>query len=386
MKVKLFIIFFLVSVIATAQKATITEVNNDEILIKGQMIEKINGTLKLLSKNSIYYENIHYKPEVEISNGLFEYKITFNDEFNYPFRFLINDSIRSSEFFLSKKMKKINLKIDSLEYNFTPQFDKKNIYIESDRKTFKSLIKKDIEDINSKRDSIEKQYAKLKDKEIRLEQVASLRNEEMNVYNENLIKFIQENTKSHFALWTLISIFQGQGYDERNENAFNLFDEGIKKSKLGIRFSTELSKLKSMSVNGQLPNIDVFTTDDNKIELNMTEIAKNNTYTLIDFWFTFCSPCISEYEILKDVYKIHQSQNFKVIAISVDRERFVNQWKKHIVENNYVWQNYLDKDALFARSHNISYFPQNFLLNSEGVIIKKNISMKELDVFLKNNL
>jgi alkyl hydroperoxide reductase subunit AhpC len=252
--------------------------------------------------------------------------------------------------------------------------------------SFQAYLKGDKERLRSQQDSIEAQYKKDQDKEKWLELATNLRKKDIQNSNENLLKFIYDHPTSNYALWSLIGLFQGQGYNEIYDESFALFDDQIKESVIGANLKNQLNKLKSMNIDRAFPRLDVFTTKSNKIQLDIPNLAKENTYTLIDFWFTLCSPCIAEYEVLKDIYQKYKPQNFEVIAISVDNEAYEKKWKKHIIDNSYVWQNYLDKNAVFARNYNISYFPQNFLINAEGVIVKKNISMNDLALFLEGNL
>lgn len=360
--------------------------SQEVLTIKGTTTSITDGTIELVPKNSIYYNHVSFDAKQKITNAKFEIQLTFKDDLNYPFVFFINDTISSAEFYLSKELMPIQVEIDDLDFRFVPKFNKVNEPINKERLTFQSFLKKDREDIRRRRDSIEAQYKKDQDKEKWIEQSRKLTDEDLYNYNQNLLKFIKEHPTSNYALWALISIFDGQGYAEVYETSFNLFDEQIKESSVGTRLKKEMNKLKLMTVNNHFPSFNAYTTENEKIKLDFTKLGSSNTYTLVDFWFTSCGPCVAEYEILKGVYHTYNSTNFDVIAVSVDQEAFQEKWKKHIIDNGYVWQNYLDKNSAFARAHNINFFPQNFLLDSNGVILKKNISMKELAEFLEENL
>lgn len=200
--------------------------------------------------------------------------------------------------------------------------------INKERLAFQSFLKKDREDIRGRRDSIEAQYKKDQDKEKWIEQSRKLTDEDIYNYNQNLLKFIKEHPTSNYAFWALISIFQGQGYAEVYQTSFNLFDEQIKESSIGTRLEKELNKLKLMTVNKHFPSFNAYTTESKKIKLDFAKLASSNTYTLVDFWFTSCGPCVAEYEVLKGVYHKYNSTNFDVIAVSVDQEAFQEKMEK----------------------------------------------------------
>jgi hypothetical protein len=47
---------------------------------------------------------------------------------------------------------------------------------------------------------------------------------------------------------------------------------------------------------------------------------------------------------------------------------------------------YWDEDGKIAKFYNINTYPTHFLLDARGTIIKKNITLEELDQFLLKNL
>lgn len=58
--------------------------------------------------------------------------------------------------------------------------------------------------------------------------------------------------------------------------------------------------------------------------------------------------------------------------------------KKVILEQKMTWENLFDINRKKSLEYGIHYFPTNYLLDNKGVIIKKNISLIELESLLKN--
>lgn len=94
---------------------------------------------------------------------------------------------------------------------------------------------------------------------------------------------------------------------------------------------------------------------------------------LIDFWATWCGPCVKEIPTLKQVYAKYQDQGFEIISISLDQtparcQRYVeNQgmsWK-HIAEGG-GW------NARLAKKFGIRSIPQMFLLDPQGRVAAVN--------------
>ncbi|WP_343914511.1 TlpA family protein disulfide reductase [Aquimarina litoralis] len=59
---------------------------------------------------------------------------------------------------------------------------------------------------------------------------------------------------------------------------------------------------------------------------------------VIDFWATWCSPCIKEAPMFKEIAKKYKNENVTFISISID-SNFSN-WKEYVTENNWEGNNY----------------------------------------------
>jgi thiol-disulfide isomerase/thioredoxin len=76
----------------------------------------------------------------------------------------------------------------------------------------------------------------------------------------------------------------------------------------------------------------------------------NGKLLVIDFWATWCSPCIDEAPKFKELEKKYENERIEFITVSVDDE--FNYWKDYIVENNWKTDNYWfgmkETDPFFA--------------------------------------
>ena len=60
-----------------------------------------------------------------------------------------------------------------------------------------------------------------------------------------------------------------------------------------------------------------FTEIDRKELLELTG-KKNDTTYVINFWATWCSPCVKEIDFFEDLYRENQGKKLKVILVSLD--------------------------------------------------------------------
>lgn len=126
------------------------------------------------------------------------------------------------------------------------------------------------------------------------------------------------------------------------------------------------------------PNIPLNSLD------SLIPIIKRNKFTLVDFWFSSCKPCIAQFPSLRITYDQNKSKGFEIIGISIDRDN--TYWQKTIQKHNLNWLQYLDSNEIITEKLNVTGFPTNYLLDHDGKIIKKNISPEDLEIFLQKNL
>jgi thiol-disulfide isomerase/thioredoxin len=113
------------------------------------------------------------------------------------------------------------------------------------------------------------------------------------------------------------------------------------------------------------------------------EINAKTKLTLIDFWFSHCNPCISQFPELEPIFEKYKTIGFNIIGISVDTKDKIGDWNKAIVTNHLPWDQYLDLDGHQAKSLSIFDFPTNYLLDGTGKIVAKNLEPSQLLPYLK---
>ena len=200
-----------------------------------------------------------------------------------------------------------------------------------------------------------------------------------NLFSERdtlLLSFSKKNPNSYYILRELSSNLSFFGYKKIYEDTFKNLSPHLKNSLWGINMNNKLIEMKYFSKGF------VFPIKDIKNE----KLSLSQKYTLIDFCFSYCKPCLLEIPYYKELYEKYKDKNFSIISISTDRTQDIENWKKVIAKNNITWQNLLDENGNISKKYSINKFPTNFLLDSEGKIIKRDIPQEELEKFLEENL
>lgn len=98
---------------------------------------------------------------------------------------------------------------------------------------------------------------------------------------------------------------------------------------------------------------------------------------LLDFWATWCPPCIKEMPHLKQTYTKFKNQGFIIIGISLDRG--LQPLKTFISEENITWPQYFDNGGQIANMYKITHIPTTFLIDGKGIIQAVNLKGNALE-------
>lgn len=191
-----------------------------------------------------------------------------------------------------------------------------------------------------------------------------------------LQKYISQHPESFAALWMLVSDYRFIGYREAIKTNLNLFGKSVQKSGILGQITASLQNDEIFGEGKKFPEIPGIS--------NRFVLGKK--YTLIDFWFSSCVPCLEEIPDLKKLYSRYKDQGFAIIAVATDRTRAVPNWKRVIRVKEIPWQNLLDENGIETKKLNIIRFPTTYLLNEKGEIILRNPTPEDLNIFLEKNL
>ncbi len=91
-----------------------------------------------------------------------------------------------------------------------------------------------------------------------------------------------------------------------------------------------------------------------------------NQVTIINFWATWCPPCVQEIPSLNRLKKKMQGKSFQLISINYaeDQKTILDFMKKVNVEFPVL----LDPDGSFAKKWNVITYPSTFVIDTKGNI------------------
>ncbi len=182
--------------------------------------------------------------------------------------------------------------------------------------------------------------------------------------------------KNNFLAPLLMLRFGGQ-LEKKDQALYDALSDEAKQSYYG-REVKEAVYPPSMLGN-TAPTVAVMTRDGQEKLLSFNH--HNNRYLLLDFWASWCEPCLREVPNLKALYEKYHSRGLDLIGLSVDRN--VQNWKETLDEMDEPWCNYIDIDKQAILEYQVQYIPSIFIMDANGKIISEKLRGKDLSDFIE---
>ena len=145
----------------------------------------------------------------------------------------------------------------------------------------------------------------------------------------------------------------------------------------------EYIRLADFGVGSVMPNFTLKTPDGKDISLKDFK----GKYVLVDFWASWCGPCLREMPNVVKLYKECKGKNFEIFGVSLDNKK--DAWVKAIKANGMKWPQGSDLKGWGsepARLCNVSAIPFTVLIDPEGEVIAIDLRGEQLHAKVKEVL
>jgi thiol-disulfide isomerase/thioredoxin len=113
---------------------------------------------------------------------------------------------------------------------------------------------------------------------------------------------------------------------------------------------------------------------------------------LVDFWATWCGPCIAELPNVKEVYKKYHEKGFDVVGISLDHVR--QSLENFVKKEEIPWAQLYDEEKQrgkgwncpMALKYGVSGIPLAILVDKEGKVVSMRARGEELEQLVAKQL
>ncbi len=194
-------------------------------------------------------------------------------------------------------------------------------------------------------------------------------------HRKELIDFTEKNIGTSIALFGTVLRWTGDDEVARLEKLVSDFKEVHPNLKMTKVMEDKVARYKKVAIGAQAPSIS--ENDSSGVLISLYE-AKGKV-TLIDFWASWCGPCLRQVPDLMDAYNKYHEKGFEIFGVSVDSKG--EKWKACIEKYEMPWPNVSNLKGWgseAASSYNATFIPFNVLIDERGYIIAKNLHSKEL--------
>ena len=105
------------------------------------------------------------------------------------------------------------------------------------------------------------------------------------------------------------------------------------------------------------------------VKHRLSDVVGKGDYVLVDFWASWCGPCIRQTAVLKDLYKQYKDQDLKIFGVAVWDEP--ENTKQAIVKHELPWESWLNGQTIPTDIYGISGIPCIILFGPDGTIISR---------------
>ena len=190
-------------------------------------------------------------------------------------------------------------------------------------------------------------------------------------------KVIYDNIPSSisgFLLW--------QHYSKLSETDLNaILEQMKKKSPEDPYYQTLVQRFKAeeeTSIGKDFKEIALVDMSGNMKRLST--VVKANKLVLVDFWASWCRPCIAEMPNVRKVYDAYHAKGLEIYGVSLDENQL--NWQTAVQRLGMNWIHVSDLkgwQSKAAQTYNIQSIPATLLIDSNGKIVAKNLRGEELE-------
>lgn len=193
------------------------------------------------------------------------------------------------------------------------------------------------------------------------------------------LDFIMQNGSDYYSFWIfkneLVSVDDFLSADTLLKIYAVTFPKALKNSFEGRQIESMLRGKINISAGILAPYFKSIDIQNKPVDLK----DFHGKYVLLNFWASWCGPCIAELGIIRELNMQYGNTKLVVISISTDRDK--NAFLKALKRNKMNWINIyhdIEIENIFLKGGEI---PQVYLIDPNGKLIYSRQSDKDYDLY-----
>lgn len=244
-------------------------------------------------------------------------------------------------------------------------------FVKKSEEIFKGVSMDDEERLNEARRLLDIEYKKVFTfKDQYLEKVIS---DEKATSLEKFLALVNSSDREKYPFEKRKELIASYEKDLANQINFKIYKRYIE--------DEETSMKKKSSVENGKPYKEILGLDKDGKEIKLSDLVKENEYTLLEFWASWCSPCRAEIPNLKKAYTKYKKDGLEIISVSIDKKK--DDWLAALKEEGSTWPNIIVEGANnnpMVLSYGVDGVPASYLISKEGIIVANNRELREFEL------
>lgn len=156
---------------------------------------------------------------------------------------------------------------------------------------------------------------------------------------------------------------------------YNNLTDRVKKSAPGLALKQKIEDMQQVNIGGMAPNFALTTPDGKKFSL----YDLRGHIVLLDFWASWCGPCLAEVPNLKAIYEKYHGKGLEILGVSLDEKEAA--WKGTIERKGLTWQHVSSLKGWkcpVAQRFKVTGIPRMYIIDAQGKIIAQDLRGEKL--------
>ncbi|MBO7417429.1 MAG: AhpC/TSA family protein [Bacteroidaceae bacterium] len=351
--------FFYVGMLAALTACT----GNEGYTIKGEISDAQDGDSIFLV--DISGRQMQKQQATVIKKGKFKFK---GKQDTPMLKYLMyqpgNENDQAMEFFLENGTIVVKMDTETTSATGTPNNDAYQ------------KIRDEIFDLQTQMNDL---YEKLDDDNLTDDQHASLV-KQSEIFEEQfvnlLVKSTKENATNEVGIHMLKNFYYYMDTPQLAE-IVELIPDRFSSDESINRIKEQVTKLTATAVGKKFTDFELKDPDGKPVKLS--DYAGKGKVVLVNFWASWCGPCIQEMPNVIKVYNQYKNKGLEIVGVSLDQT--AEAWKKGISNLGITWPQMSDLkywQCEAAAIYGVNAIPHTVLIDKDGTIVERNLRGEKL--------